>query len=157
MPINCSLTRQLRSYTMWEMKGLQTLPSSLRKYEELCKSDKANVVYKQAVASMDCNNYMLWSLSWQIPLRSAMYASSFDSMLREEVVHNVSDSKRTSARKIKSSKTVPVHCICRMPEIKQPSMIQCSHCKRWYHGRHCVKTPETAWLPGINWLCPSCS
>jgi len=27
----------------------------MRKYEELCKSDKANVVYKRAVASMDCN------------------------------------------------------------------------------------------------------
>ena len=33
----------------------RTLPSSMRKYEELCKSDKANVVYKRAVASMDCN------------------------------------------------------------------------------------------------------
>ena len=43
--------------------------------------------------------------------------------------------------KIKSSEIVPVHCICHMPEIKQVSMIQSgSHCKQWYHGRHCVKT-----------------
>ena len=34
---------------------IRTQPSSLRKYEELCKSDKANVVYKRAVASMGCN------------------------------------------------------------------------------------------------------
>ena len=47
--------------------------------------------------------------------------------------------------KIKSSATVPVYCInCHMPEIKQASMIQSSHCKRWYHGRHCVKTPKNA-------------
>ena len=63
---------------------------------------------------------------------------------------------RRQGSKIKSSEIVPVHCICRMPEIKQASMIQCSHCKQWYHGRHCVKTPESAWLPGAKWLCPSC-
>ena len=33
----------------------RTLPSSLAKYEELCKVDKANIVYKRAVASMDCD------------------------------------------------------------------------------------------------------
>ena len=34
---------------------VRTLPSSLGKYEELCKLDKANIVYKRAVASMDCD------------------------------------------------------------------------------------------------------
>ena len=63
---------------------------------------------------------------------------------------------RQQGSKIKSSEIVPVHCICRMPEIKQASMIQCSHCKRWYHGRHCVKTPENGCLPRAKWLCPNC-
>ena len=31
-----------------------------------------------------------------------------------------------------------------MPEMKQASMIQCSHCKLWYHGRPCVKTSDKA-------------
>ena len=64
--------------------------------------------------------------------------------------------ERRQGSKIKASQTVPVHCICRMPWIKQASMIQCSHCKLWYHGRHCVKTSDNAWLPGERWLCPSC-
>ena len=62
--------------------------------------------------------------------------------------------ERRQGSKIKASEIVPVHCICRMPEIKQASMIQCSHCKLWYHGRHCVKTSDNAWLPGEKWLCP---
>jgi len=64
--------------------------------------------------------------------------------------------ERRQGSKIKATQTVPVHCICRMPYIKQASMIQCSHCKLWYHGRHCVKTSDNDWQPGAKWLCPSC-
>ena len=46
--------------------------------------------------------------------------------------------ERRKGSKIKASETVPVYCICHMPEMKQASMIQCSHCKLWYHGRHLV-------------------
>ena len=64
--------------------------------------------------------------------------------------------ERGQGSKIKASETVPLYCICRMPEMKQASMIQCSHRKLWYHGRHCVKTSDNAWLPASMWLCPSC-
>lgn len=65
--------------------------------------------------------------------------------------------ERRQARKIKSSETIPLYCICRMPPIKEIPMIHCSHCKQWYHGKNCVKTIDEAWLPGAKWFCsPSC-
>lgn len=33
----------------------RTCPSQLKKFEELCRTDKANVVYKREVASLNCN------------------------------------------------------------------------------------------------------
>ena len=61
--------------------------------------------------------------------------------------------ERRQARKIKSSESIPLHCICRMPLIKKAPMIQCSHCKQWYHGKHCIKTADEAWLSGAKWCC----
>jgi len=54
------------------------------------------------------------------------------------------------ATKIKTSETIPVYCTCRMPLMKAAPMIQCSHCKQWYHGKHCIKTKDEDWLPGAK-------
>ena len=65
--------------------------------------------------------------------------------------------EQRQARKIKSSETIPLYCVCRMPPIREIPMIQCSHCKQWYHGKNCIKTTDEAWLPGAKWFCsPSC-
>ena len=61
--------------------------------------------------------------------------------------------KERHQRKTKSSEVIAVHCICRIPELKQVPMIQCTLCKIWYHGKHCLKVPDDAWLPGAKWLC----
>ncbi len=65
--------------------------------------------------------------------------------------------ERRQARKVKGKETIPLHCVCRMPMIKEAPMIQCSHCKKWYHGKHCTKTTKDAWLPGAKWFCSVCS
>ena len=41
---------------------------------------------------------------------------------------------------IKSTKTVELHCTCRMPEEKGDEMAECDSCHVWYH-RHCMDIP----------------
>ena len=42
---------------------------------------------------------------------------------------------------IKSTKTVELHCTCRMPEEKGDEMAECDSCHVWYH-RHCMDIPS---------------
>ena len=42
---------------------------------------------------------------------------------------------------VKSSKTVDVHCSCRMPEQPGDEMAECDKCHVWYH-RHCMDIPS---------------
>ena len=64
------------------------------------------------------------------------------------------------SRKFTSKEIISIYCQWRSqarahPAINNVPMIQCSNCKRRFHGKHCIKTQEDAWLPGKKWLCSS--
>ena len=60
---------------------------------------------------------------------------------------------RRQPKKFHTKTLVPVYCICRLPSIQSSPLIKCSRCKRGFHGKHCIKTPDDAWIPGEKWFC----
>ena len=42
--------------------------------------------------------------------------------------------RRQSSRKFASREIIPIYCVCRLPAINNVPMIQCSNCKRRFHG-----------------------
>lgn len=50
---------------------------------------------------------------------------------------------RRSAAKVKTTDTVPVFCLCRMPELPGTQWIECTKCKEWFHSDTCVKVPKS--------------
>ena len=54
---------------------------------------------------------------------------------------------------IKSSKTVDLHCSCRMPEQPDDEMAKCDKCHVWYH-RHCMDiSSEVFGGVEVSWAC----
>ena len=64
---------------------------------------------------------------------------------------------RRSAGRIKSEDIIEIHCSCRMPEIPEVDMIECSGCSRWFHFPLCVSVPQVARNRGSPWYCTSCT
>jgi len=69
---------------------IQTLPSSI-KFEGLCKSEKANVVYKRAVASMDCNpQYVAVQTPWNVKqLRNLQFKHLHQTRISRDALYNI--------------------------------------------------------------------
>ena len=55
--------------------------------------------------------------------------------------------------KISNFDNFEVHCRCRMPELKNTPMIECTKCKNWYHFS-CEDVVEDK--TDTMWLCHSC-
>lgn len=57
---------------------------------------------------------------------------------------------------IKSSKTVDLHCSCRMPEQPGDEMAECDSCHVWYHC-HCMDIPSKVFGDvEVSWICKTC-
>ena len=57
---------------------------------------------------------------------------------------------------IKSTKTVDLHCTCRMPEETGDEMAECDLCHVWYH-RHCMDIPNEVFGDSdVFWKCKIC-
>ena len=57
---------------------------------------------------------------------------------------------------VRSSKTVDLHCSCRMPEQPGDEMAECDKCHVWYH-RHCMDIPsEVFGNVEVSWQCKAC-
>lgn len=67
----------------------------------------------------------------------------------------VTNLKGKTARKI-VCEDIEVHCHCRIPEMKNVAMIECTGCSRWFHV-FCVVVDETCLdNSGIEWFCQKC-
>ena len=63
--------------------------------------------------------------------------------------------ERKNAR-VKFSKSVELHCSCRMPEQPGDEMVECDSCHVWYH-RHCMDIPsEVFGVSEVSWKCKAC-
>ena len=52
--------------------------------------------------------------------------------------------------------TVPVYCVCRLPERASNRMAQCSACTDWYHAK-CLDIPKDVFSKKrIAWTCSNC-
>ena len=49
--------------------------------------------------------------------------------------------RRTKTSSVKKTQAVPVYCKCRMPELPNENMIECTNCKEWYHLDTCISVP----------------
>ena len=57
---------------------------------------------------------------------------------------------------VKSSKTIDLHCSCRMPEQPGDEMAECDKCHVWYH-RHCMDIPSEVFGDvEVSWKCKAC-
>ena len=54
---------------------------------------------------------------------------------------------------VKSSKTLDLHCSCRMPEQPGDEMAECDKCDVWYH-RHCIDIFSEVFE--VSWQCKAC-
>ncbi len=48
-----------------------------------------------------------------------------------------------------------IYCVCRMPDDKSETMIECSMCKEWHYGS-CVGLSNVDEYSDKRWLCGSC-
>ena len=85
------------------------------------------------------------------------------SSLRKHLVHCIENQhmslfprthRRVNFYKSVKTLTVPIYCVCRMPNDNNP-YVQCNHCKEWYH-LDCVNVPETAVQNDKPWVCIKC-
>ena len=54
------------------------------------------------------------------------------------------------------SQSFGIHCICRMPEITDVPMVECSNCNEWYH-LSCIDVPSEVLLnESLPWICHFC-
>lgn len=67
---------------------------------------------------------------------------------------------KTNAGPVKSTaiESIDIHCYCRMPELKDIAMIECTNCKRWYHNVCCDNIPKECMDDSrVEWLCNFCA
>ena len=62
--------------------------------------------------------------------------------------------RRVKHNMVRAVQTFKVYCICRMPSFQ--NMIECTHCKEWYHLSICVGVPDRVKNPKQTWLCGAC-
>ncbi len=57
---------------------------------------------------------------------------------------------------VKCTDDFAIYCHCRMPEIKNVPMIECSKCKKWFHAI-CEQVSDSALnISETEWLCCFC-
>ena len=102
----------------------------------------------------DCG---VFALALQLPSALAIHQASFSLISSphwclEKLQFTMFPVKkeRRQARKTKNQRGH--FTILQMPLIKAAPMIQCSHCKQWCRGKHCITMRED-WLPGAKWFC----
>ena len=66
------------------------------------------------------------------------------------------EKEHSRAGGLKSEDDIPVHCNCRMPEINDVPMIECSVCLKWFHVGCCHYTDEQLNNSDVEWLCQFC-
>ena len=65
--------------------------------------------------------------------------------------------KSRLSRGVKCEDEFNIYCICRMPELKDVPMIECSKCTKWFHV-YCVQVSDTVLNNSKSkWFCCSCS
>ena len=57
---------------------------------------------------------------------------------------------------VKSTDSISVFCICRLPKYTNSSWVQCSQCKEWYHDGVCDDVPKDLLNSKKPWLCSMC-
>lgn len=65
---------------------------------------------------------------------------------------------RRASKKVKYTETISVYCLCRMPEVQDRDMVECSNCLEWFHVDCLVQPVPTAALDNSNvdWFCDLC-
>ena len=65
--------------------------------------------------------------------------------------------QRRASPKPKKVEAISIYCHCRLPHKPEEPMIQCGHCKEWYHDT-CEKVEEECWnsRSKAKWLCRIC-
>lgn len=57
---------------------------------------------------------------------------------------------------IKCTELIPVYCICRMPDLTDSTLIECTTCKEWYHTDSCVVVSKMDSVRKTKWRCDKC-
>ena len=65
--------------------------------------------------------------------------------------------RRRNENRVKTIKTIDVYCTCRMPELSDAEMIQCSRCREWYHIDFCFNVDKKARASKVPWYCITCA
>lgn len=63
-----------------------------------------------------------------------------------------------STNNIKKSITVPLYCICRLPDNREERMIECCICSKWFH-QTCLTIKREVFLSktlSSSWICRAC-
>ena len=64
--------------------------------------------------------------------------------------------QRRASSKPKKVEGISIYCHCRLPHKPEEPMIQCGHCKEWYHDT-CEKVEEECWNSKAKWFCHICT
>ena len=63
---------------------------------------------------------------------------------------------RKEGLRAKARDDFEVFCHCRMPELRDISMIECSKCEQWFHCA-CEDVPQEALdCSSMEWFCKNC-
>jgi len=111
-------------------------------------------VFAIAFATSLCFGQQPELLSYNQPLMRQHLMKCFEAGKME--LFPIARSRRLKSTKITNTQHIKVYCICRMPEMDEAPMIECSKCKQWYHTNICIKVPKEAWESKMAWLCTNC-
>ena len=64
--------------------------------------------------------------------------------------------RRMKTSSVKAIEEVKVYCKCRMPEVPDECMIQCTICKDWFHIGTCISVPSSHINNKKSWYCHTC-
>ena len=73
--------------------------------------------------------------------------------LENEEMEQFPRAKQPAATNVRTFATIPVYCVCRMPETLD-NMVECEACVRWFHY-NCVGIDNERHT--ISWKCSDCS
>lgn len=94
------------------------------------------------------------SISYNQPLMRQHMIKCFEAGRIEEFP--IARARRIKASKVTNIQPIKVYCICRMPEMSEIPMLECSKCQEWYHATICIEVPKEAWKHQMAWLCAHC-
>lgn len=94
---------------------------------------------------------------WRCYFKQGEMRTHLQKCLEEQCITMFPVKRRRNGLKVKSTTSLLIHCECRMPEISELAMIECSKCKTWYHIDVCVSVPSEALESSTEWFCNSCT